>query len=284
MKLLQRPKVGLALSGGSAKGFAHIGVIKELERAGIPIDYIAGTSMGALVGAFYAAHKNVEEMEKVANTIDKKRLLKLIDPTFRGGFITGNKVSEFLETHLGKTRFEDCLIPLKIVTTDIKTGTAVIFQSGELIPAIRGSISLPLIFTPLEHQGLLLTDGGLSVPLPSRIVRDMGADIVIAVNVLARTHITGSEQVKGVRGLFDMANISIGILTRNLAKHDSDQADILIEPDVSSYGSYQFDKAPQFIEVGSNAAKEMAPKIETLVTSREPPLLRLKKYIQELVS
>lgn len=271
---MHHPTIGLALSGGSAKGFAHIGVIKALEKAGIPIDYIAGTSMGALVGAYYAARKDIDEMEKIALGVDRKQMLQLIDLAFGSGIIGGEKVYGFFESHLRGITFEKCRVPIRIVATDLKTAEPVVFRDGELLPAVRASISLPIIFAPITHRGLLLADGGLAMPLPARIVQDMGADIVIAVNVLAHKN-AYIEEIKGVRGLFSLASASIDIMMRNLAERDERLADIVIEPDTSAFSSYQYDQARQFIEIGEEAGRQALPRIEEIIASKKPILQKL---------
>lgn len=251
MKFKRRPAIGLALSGGSAKGYAHIGVIKVLQEAGIPIDMVAGTSMGSLVAGFFAAGKTVAEMEQIATSLDKKQLLKMVDLTLSGGLFAGEKVYSFFESYLKGITFKDCQIPLRIVATDMVTGEPVIYSDGELLPAIRASISLPLIFKPVEYRGALLADGGLSMPLPARLLREIGADVVIAVNVLARTH----TELKIGTGTLSMADASISVMMHNLTKDDATSADVVIEPQVGSDVSHQFDQALKFINAGVESAR-----------------------------
>ncbi|HUO50535.1 MAG TPA: patatin-like phospholipase family protein [Candidatus Paceibacterota bacterium] len=267
MKFRGRPKIGLALSGGSAKGFAHIGVIKILTDAGISIDCIAGTSMGSMVGAFYAAGKDVGEIEQVA-AVDKKQLLRLLDPQFKSGLLAGKKIDEFIGSHLRGVTFENCKTPLRIIATNLKTGEPVIFSDGEVVPAIRASISLPIIFNPVGYRDLLLADGGLAVPLPTRIVRQMGADVVIAVNVLAHTFTQLGEDDSTMPGPLGMANVSLDILMHNLAKEDTATADIVIAPEVGHYVSHQFDQGPRFIEIGADAARKALPAIRMAIDSK----------------
>ncbi len=282
MKFIGRPTVGLALSGGSAKGLAHIGVIKAFEEAGIPIDMIAGTSMGALVGAFYAAGRDGAELERIANSIDRRQLLQLLDPGFNGGLMAGEKVYEFIDSFLRGATFEKCRVPFRVVTTDLRTGEPTIFDDGELLPAIRASISLPLVFNPVPYRDLLLTDGGLSLPLPARVVRDMGADIVISVNVLSRLDPRAVVHPKGVSGIFSVANASIDIMMRNLTKQDATLSDIVIAPEVSSFNSRDFDRARPLIELGAVSAKEVLPRIKGAITAKTPPLRRLLTRLRSL--
>ncbi len=180
------PKIGLALGAGAARGWAHVGVLKALEESSIPVDMISGTSMGALVGALYARGKKAATLEELALGVDWKQLVHLADLNllFGKGFIRGRKLKEVLRSLIGDVRFEDLKIPLAIVAADAQTSEEIIFTKGSVIEAVRASISLPVIFTPVKWKDRFLVDGGVVDPVPVDIVRDMGADVVIAVNVI----------------------------------------------------------------------------------------------------
>ncbi|MCF2969659.1 patatin family protein [Synechococcus sp. Nb3U1] len=176
-------KIGLALGSGGARGWAHIGVIRALERAGIPIDYIAGASIGAFVGAIYAAGE-LDELEEFVRDLNWKMILSLFDVVFPTcGLLDGNKIYDLLTEHLQELCIEEAGIPFCCVATDLITGKEVLLRSGKMADAVRASISIPGIFTPFAHEGLYLGDGGIVNPVPVQVVRDMGADIVIAVNL-----------------------------------------------------------------------------------------------------
>jgi NTE family protein len=176
--------IGLALSGGAAKGLAHIGVIKALEEAGIQVDFIAGSSMGALVGAAYAAGVSIDTLEKIAVESDWKTVSKLFVPGLSpSGFIDGVKVKEFLSTLYGDKKIEDLPIPFCATAADIATGRLYIINKGSLLEAVRASISIPIVFTPVKYKDVYLVDGGLVDPLPIDVVKEMGADYIIAVHV-----------------------------------------------------------------------------------------------------
>ena len=178
-------KIGLALSGGAAKGLAHIGVIKALEEAGIKVDYIAGSSMGALIGAAYASGVPIDTLEKIAVDTDWKTSMKLFVPGLStSGLINGKRVKKFLRTLYGNKNIEDLLIPFAATATDISTGKLFVINRGSLLEAVRASISIPIVFTPVKYKQILLVDGGLVDPVPIDVVREMGADYVIAVNVI----------------------------------------------------------------------------------------------------
>lgn len=176
-------RVGLALGSGAARGWAHLGVIQALVEAGIRIDYIAGTSIGSLVGAFFAAGK-LEMLQELILELDWKKFTALIDVVFpKSGIIEGKKIENIMREHVPKTRIEDFTLPFSAVCTDLFTGREIIIQQGDVIEAVRASISIPGIFTPVSKDNTFLVDGGLVNPVPVSVVRNMGAGFVIAVDV-----------------------------------------------------------------------------------------------------
>lgn len=179
----RRPKIGLALSSGSARGLAHFGVIRALEEAGIKVDFIAGTSVGALIGAVYASGR-IDSMESTFQEFDRKRTVSFFDVVFpKSGLIDGAKVSELVRAHINSELIESLPIPFCAVATDLLTGEEVVIRQGDIIEAVRASISVPGIFTPVRSNGRLLVDGGLVNPVPVSAVRNMGAECVIAVDL-----------------------------------------------------------------------------------------------------
>ncbi|MBW2068901.1 MAG: patatin-like phospholipase family protein [Deltaproteobacteria bacterium] len=176
-------KLGLALGSGSARGWAHIGVIRALIEAGIRIDYVAGTSIGALVGAIYASG-NIESLEEIVLQLDWKQIASFLDVVFpKSGLIDGNRISEFIRIHVGAKNIEDLPLPFCAVSTDLATGNEVVIKDGDIIEAVRASISVPGIFTPVRKGDMILIDGSLVNPVPVSVVREMGADLVIAVDL-----------------------------------------------------------------------------------------------------
>jgi len=185
-------KIGLALGGGSARGWSHIGVIRALSEADIKIDYIAGTSIGSVVGSVFAAG-NIKALEEVAVQLDWKQIAYLFDVVLpKSGLIDGKKVAGFVRNHLREINIEELPIPFCAVSTDLNTGDEVVIREGDIIEAVRASISIPGIFTPARNNGRILVDGGLVNPVPVNVVREMGADFVIAVD-LSRGIVSGSE-------------------------------------------------------------------------------------------
>ena len=145
----KRPKIGLALGSGGSRGLAHIGVIKALEENNIPIDFIAGSSIGAMAGGFYAAGLSIKKMEEISLETNWRRMFSLVDPHLKQGLISGEKVKTFIEGYVDGKKIEDCKIPFVAVATDLKTGEIVILNKGEMAQAIRASISIPLVFKPV---------------------------------------------------------------------------------------------------------------------------------------
>lgn len=183
----ETPKVGLALSCGAAHGMAHIGVLKALREESIPIDMIAGTSAGAIVGACYAKERSVAILEEITLGMDWKRAARFIDPSLtllRKGFLQGEKVKSLLRSIVGDVRFEQLEIPFAVVAADARSMQEIVINIGSVVEAVRASISMPVIFTPVRWENRFLVDGGVVNPMPVDVVRDMGAEIVIGVDVL----------------------------------------------------------------------------------------------------
>ncbi len=181
----RRPRrVALALGSGAARGWAHIGVIEELQAAGLEIGLVAGTSIGALVGAVFAAGR-LPELREMARRLDWRQMIYyFLDITFpRSGLIDGSKIEEFVRSQVQFERIENLAVPFRAVATDILTGLEHVFTSGEVVAAVRASIAIPGMFTPVQTGGMILVDGGLVNPVPVSVARAMGADYVVAVDV-----------------------------------------------------------------------------------------------------
>lgn len=181
-KVSSPPRVGLALGSGAARGLAHIGVLKALEEAEIHFDLIAGTSMGAFIGALYAADVPIQNIEETARKIDWKSLTRLLDPVLpTSGLIDGKKLMAFMAELLPVRTFEELTIPLAVTATDIETGEALVIMQGDLLEALRAGLAFPGIFSPARFGNRFLVDGGLCHPVPTDVVRNLGADRVIGV-------------------------------------------------------------------------------------------------------
>lgn len=176
-----KPKVGIALSGGVVRGISHLGILKVLEREEVPINFIAGTSIGALVGALYASGLKISEMEQLVKTAKWRELIDFTIP--KSGFIAGKKIEDYIKKIIKCEKFEELQIPISVIATDLNNGEKIIFKNGSIIKAIRASISMPGVFEPVVDNGSIVVDGGLVDPIPVDVVKEMGAEIVIAVDL-----------------------------------------------------------------------------------------------------
>lgn len=245
-------KIGLALGGGGAKGFAHIGVIKVLVDAGIPIDCIAGTSMGALVGGYYAATKNVRRLEALALNFDAIKIFPSTQEVVHdkgGALFRGTSIEHALEEEFHKIKIEDLEIPFIAIATDAKNGDEVRISKGSLVEAIRASIALPVVFSPVEHQGKLLIDGGLANPVPADVVREMGAEYVIAVDVSSKW-LEAPENLVNIHDMHAAVDTIFSVIENQIAKNVLKSADIVLRPSVMRYEGFSFSNSADIIERG----------------------------------
>ncbi|WP_336341645.1 patatin-like phospholipase family protein [Pseudomonas atacamensis] len=290
-----RPKVGLVLSGGAARGLAHIGVLKALEEQGIRIDAIAGTSMGAVVGGLYASGYKIDELEKLALSIDWQAALSDAPPredvpfrrkqddrdflvkqklSFRDdgslglplGVIQGQNLALLLESllaHTSDTRdFDKLPIPFRAVTTDIANGEKVVFRKGHLPQVIRASMSIPAVFAPVELDGRLLVDGGMTDNIPLDVAREMGVDIAIVVDI--GTPLRNRKQLTTV---VDVLNQSITLMTRRNSEEQLATLhanDVLIQPALAAFGVTDFGKAQEMIDAGYRATRILDARLAQL--------------------
>ncbi|WP_262137908.1 patatin-like phospholipase family protein [Pseudomonas sp. Marseille-Q5117] len=290
-----RPKVGLVLSGGAARGLAHIGVLKALEEQGIRIDAIAGTSMGAVVGGLYASGYKIDELEKLALSIDWQAALSDAPPredvpfrrkqddrdflvkqklSFRDdgslglplGVIQGQNLALLLESllaHTSDTRdFDKLPIPFRAVTTDIANGEKVVFRKGHLPQVIRASMSIPAVFAPVELDGRLLVDGGMTDNIPLDVAREMGVDIAIVVDI--GTPLRNRKQLTTV---VDVLNQSITLMTRRNSEEQLATLhanDVLIQPALAAFGVTDFGKAQEMIDAGYRATRVLDARLAQL--------------------
>jgi len=245
-----RPLVGLALSGGVARGPVHVGILAVLEREGIPIDFVAGTSAGALVGSAYCAGLQISELRELARQTGWRNVAALTWP--RQGLISFAKMEGFIENMVGEVDIRDLSIPFAAVATDMRRGEQVILREGRLATAVRASCSVPGFVTPVECDGRLLCDGGISDNLPVDAVREMGADYVIGVDLFV------PNQPKW--GLLGLGTVAIETLVRQSGGGYKD-ADCLICPDLSGKTYFRFSKADDYIAIGEAAAEAALDEI-----------------------
>lgn len=265
-----RKKVGLALGSGGAKGLAHIGVLKAFRDAHVPVDMIAGSSIGAVVGALYAKEGDIDFVEHIALTTNWTELLPFLDVRFGKGLLKGEKLRAFIEAHVGDIDFSELRIPFSAVATNMHTGQPHVFQTGKVAEAVRASASIPLIFRPAHIGAHEYSDAGLSMPLPVRAVRAMGAEVVVAVDLDA--HAGSSE--RSIRNVVDVAQRTIELLSMHLAHECVGEADTHLVPPVSHIGWEAFfttRRSAEVIALGEQVAREWIPLLRTQYTY---PVLR----------
>jgi NTE family protein len=258
-------KIGLALGGGGARGFAHLGVLKVLEDYGIQPDFIAGTSMGALIGAFYCASPNAKQLVRLANTVEWKNIFDITLPT--RGVIKGKIIDDFLKKHIGVSKFEELKIPLFVATTDIENNRQIIFNRGNLAKAVRASISIPGIFIPVKNKGRVLVDGGVIDPLAVEVLKDY-ADIIIVANVNSIEEVNKgyileeADSAKDgklpniVHTLFRSFHIIDSERVKDMLEKDHLSADLVISPVLKGIRGRDFAKVNKAVRGGEIAARK----------------------------
>jgi NTE family protein len=248
------PAIGLALGGGFARGIAHVGVLKVLEEEGIPVRIIAGTSVGGLIGAAYCSGVTIAELEEVAY---KVRFTTFARWTLsRYGFATNDRMVSFLTRTLKVQTFEELRIPLGVTATDFNTGEGMVFTSGSIIDPVRASCAYPGMFLPVEIRGRWLVDGMLSNPVPTRPLRAMGAERVLAVQLKGQWSKTTAP-----RHLFDVIGQSFAIAQDMMSTVWRNAADLVIEPDVAGFDYDDFKRAGELIRVGELAMRRALPEV-----------------------
>jgi NTE family protein len=251
---LKPPKVGVALGGGFARGLAHIGVLKVLEEEKVPIDFIAGTSVGSVIGAAYASGISAKELEEVAALVRFKDFSRWTFSRF--GLFSNDKMGIFLRKVLRCKTFEELRIPLAIAATDIVTGEPAVFTSGDLVDPVRASCAYPGMFQPVKIENRLLVDGLLAHAVPAMPLRDMGAERVISVYLAAHWVKPG-----GPRHVFDVIGQCFSIAQARMCGPWQAASDIVIQPDIGQFAYDDFVRAPELIRSGEAAARAFMPKI-----------------------
>ena len=263
--LNKRPlKLGLALGGGAAKGFAHVGVIEVLEEAGIRPQLVVGTSAGSVVGAFYASGKSAEQLQHLSETMDEKTLADWNMPLIGRGVMRGDALAKYVGQQLSVQKIEDMKIPLGIVATDLHTGQAILFQRGDVSTAVRASSAVPAVFQPVTIADKDYVDGGLVSPVPVRFARQMGADIVIAVDISTPPESNKSD------GMLQILLQTFSIMGKTITDFELKGADVVVKPVLSGVGSTSFSERKRSIEAGRAAMLAQLPQLKALLQAKQP--------------
>jgi len=269
-------RVGLAMGSGAAYGYAIVGLLKVLEREGIPIDMVAGTSMGALLGSFYCAGLSPDKIQDVSKTITKRWLYENIlgDLTFpRSGFLGGQTLQGFLRGVLGLVEFSQLPVPFAAIATDIRSGQEVVLREGRVADAVRASTSLPIIFKPYLYRGQYLVDGGLVNPVPTSIVSQMGADILISINLTAKPSVRRGIGASATQfPLAPRAPSAMEVLFKmiytmqyEIAQSRTEIANVVIAPDMRDFLWTDFHRSEEILKIGEAAAEAAVPRIKSLL-------------------
>jgi NTE family protein len=263
-KPVRPPRVGLALGGGAARGFAHIGVIQVLEENGIHPDLVAGTSAGSLVAALYASGMNGQQLAALASSMDESAITDWELPGWNRGLIRGEALADYVRETTGRVPLEKMKIPLGIVATDLDSGKGILFQRGDVGTAVRASSAVPAVFEPVKIGSHEYVDGGLSSPVPVRAAREMGADVVIAVDISQLPD--GALTNNSLRMLLQ----TFSIMGRSINELELKDADVVVRPRLGGVAGTDFTLRKKNIEAGRAAALAMLPSIKAKLATPVP--------------
>jgi len=253
------PKLGLALGGGAARGFAHIGVLQVLEEEGIKPTLVVGTSAGSVVASFYASGKSGQQLQWLADTMDESQFTDWANPFTGRGMLRGEALGKYINSQLNGMKIEDMKMPLGIVATDLRTGDGVLFRRGDVATAVRASSAVPSVFEPVQIGGKDYVDGGLVSPVPVRYARQMGADVILAIDISSRPE--DAKTTDTLKVLLQTFNI----MGKSISQLELAQADVVVRPALPDVGSTEFSARKKSIEAGRAAMKQALPQLRALL-------------------
>ncbi|WP_199534646.1 patatin-like phospholipase family protein [Rhodoferax lacus] len=256
------PRIGLALGGGAARGFAHVGVIQVLEEAGIRPTLVAGTSAGSLVAAIYASGKNGTQLQQVAETMEEATIADWTLPIFSRGLLRGDALARYVNGQVGSRLIENMPLPLGIVATDLNTGLDTLFQRGDTGTAVRASSAVPAVFQPVKISGREYVDGGLVSPVPVRAARKMGAELVIAVDI------SSPPEGNLAAGTLDILLQTFSIMGKSINTFELRDADVVVRPVLTGISSADFGSRKRSIEAGRQAMLLALPQLRTAIAAK----------------
>ncbi len=259
------PRVGLALGGGAARGFAHVGVIQVLEQNGIRPDLVVGTSAGALVGALYASGKDAAELLRAAESMDEAALTDWTLPFGQRGVLRGQAVARYVSAQVQGRPIEALPLPLGVVATDLATGEGILFRRGDTATAVRASSAVPGVFQPVEIAGREYVDGGLVAPVPVQYARQMGAELVIAVDI------SSAPQGQPTTDVLRVMLQTFAIMGQTINRHELKGAQVVVRPSLTGVGGAAFSERQRAIAAGRAAMQEALPRLRQQLDSWRPP-------------
>lgn len=256
------PTVGLALGGGAARGFAHVGVIQVLEEAGLRPDLVVGTSAGSLVAALYASGRSGAQLQQVAEAMEEAAFTDWTLPIFSRGMLRGEALARYVNAQVGNKLIEQMALPLGIVATDLGSGSGVLFQRGDTGTAVRASSAVPALFQPVKIGTREFVDGGLVSPVPVRFARQMGAEVVIAVDISSAPE--GNPAGDTLQVLLQ----TFAIMGKSINGHELREADVVVRPALVGVGSADFTARRRAIEAGRGAMQRLLPQLRAAIEAK----------------
>lgn len=256
------PRIGLALGGGAARGFAHVGVIQVLEEAGIRPSLVSGTSAGSLVAAFYASGKTGKQLQHAAETMEEATIADWALPLFNRGMLRGDALARYVNGQVGSRLIENMVLPLGIVATDLNTGQGMLFQRGDTGTAVRASSAVPAVFLPVSISGHEYVDGGLVSPVPVRAARQMGAELVIAVDI------SSPPEGNLAGGTMDVLLQTFSIMSKSINYFELKEADVVVKPALLGVSSADFGSRKKSIEAGRQAMLQLMPQLRAAIAAK----------------
>ncbi|MBI2771236.1 MAG: patatin-like phospholipase family protein [Burkholderiales bacterium] len=256
------PKIGLALGGGAARGFAHVGVIQVLEEAGFRPDLVVGTSAGSLVAALYASGRNATQLQQVAVEMEEAAFTDWTLPIFSRGMLRGEALARYVNAQVGNKLIENMTVPLGIVATDLNSGHGVLFQRGDTGTAVRASSAVPAVFLPVKIGTHEYVDGGLVSPVPVRYARQMGAELVIAVDISAAPE--GNPAGDTLQILLQ----TFAIMGKSINSYELREADVVVRPALAGFAGADFASRRRAIEAGRAAMQSLLPQLRSAMEAK----------------
>ena len=261
----QPPKIGLVLGGGAARGFAHIGVIQVLEEAGVRPSFVVGTSAGSLVAAFYASGKTGAQLQQIAETMEEATFADWTLPIFSRGMLRGEALARYVNVQVSGRMIENMPLPLGIVATDLNSGQGVLFQRGDTATAVRASSAVPALFQPVKISGREYVDGGLVSPVPVRYARQMGAELIIAVDI------SSAPEGNAASDTLQILLQTFSIMGKSINTFELREADVVVRPSLVGVASADFGARRRAIEAGRVAMQALLPRLIAAMNGQKRP-------------
>lgn len=256
------PRIGLALGGGAARGFAHVGVIQVLEEAGIRPDLVVGTSAGSLVAAFYASGKTGAQLQHIAETMEEATFADWTLPIFSRGILRGEALARYVSAQVNGRLIEQMAMPLGIVATDLNSGQGVMFQRGDTATAVRASSAVPALFQPVRISGRDYVDGGLVSPVPVRYARQMGAELIVAVDI------SSAPEANAAGDSLQILLQTFSIMGKSINTFELRDAEVVVRPELNGTASADFTSRQRSIDAGRAAMSRLLPQLRAIITAK----------------